>query len=133
MSDLSWKDDSAQEETKQIKKIVIFFLNYYERSRGRGHTYAMLHGALNSSSPIIIFPTRKSFDRDLIGGMNAIALDEIADDRIRGIGYDHQILFDNSAIVFMLSEMKKTILLYEKKIKSLEKEVRALDEIIQKS
>lgn len=53
-------------EIKHIEELLCFYLNYYQKTRGVGHTITMLNGAKNTECYIITAMCGQSFGKDTL-------------------------------------------------------------------
>jgi ribosomal protein L25 (general stress protein Ctc) len=99
----------------EIKNILKFFVDYYNESRGRGHTSAMLYGAL-SKGATIIFSSKEMSKAITHGYPNVLSLSDI-DIGLKGA--KKAIVFDNYTLQIIFSQAYNKIDLLEKEIENL--------------
>jgi hypothetical protein len=102
-----------------IKDTLRLFVDYYNSTRGRGHTSAMLHGALSKGATIIF--TSKEMAKMIIHGYpNILSLSDI-DVGLRGT--NKAIAFDNYALQTIFSQAYDEIDKLEEEIENLKLQI----------
>ena len=108
-------------------------MEQYNRSRGTGHTTAMLNGALNTKNcTIVIHGTDMRYVlQDMCEGekQQTITLSALADGKMVGQGIG-PIVFDNHALFTLLSGLTSTIAILRKDNADLENKIKRVKDIL---
>ena len=94
----------------KLKQILNDICMYYATRRGVGHTYTMLHGAVNSDRVPTVVAAHRKHAQELQGQSSAISV--IALEALPGclLGAEEPLVFDNYALGVLFSAPLKRIL-----------------------
>ena len=113
------------------------FVSYYHTTRGVGHTKLLIDAINNfNGSVLVVVPSMAIFNKSILPNIEdknkAIPIDCTSDDfRHRIAGYALPIIFDNSALFYILEDMRVKMARHENKLRKLKDQSISLNKILE--